>query len=159
MLHSRLAIRIVLGALALWLGLWPACDAVTSLSALSQLVPVAAAPAVAPAACCGEPAADAGHCAAQASRCHAAKPTARTAGCAQAEGPCTDGDGACAGTKAARCAQCFSLGGLLLFATTCLSVDPELALVGTLGASRVARASRRPQPLLRPPIPQLPLAA
>lgn len=155
MLHSRLAIRIALTALALWLGIWPACDAVTSLSARSQLVtaPVVAAPA----ACCGERAAEAAPCAQRASHCHAAKAPKAGPDCPHANGTCSEGD--CAGTKAARCAQCFSLGGLLLFATTCLSVDPELALVGTLAASRVARASRHPQPLLRPPIHPLPIAA
>lgn len=159
MLRYRLAIRIVLGALALWLGLWPACDAVTSLSARSQLVPLPVV--VTPAACCGEPVADSGACASRASRCPATTtaPATRTAGCAHAEAPCADGDGACSGTKAARCAQCICLGGLLLFATPCLSIDPELALVGTLGASRIARSSRQPQPLLRPPIPPLPIAA
>lgn len=155
MQHCRPSARLALAALALWLGLWPACDAVTSLSARSQLVPT---PAVAaPAACCGERDAGATPCASRAPQCHAAKTPKAAPDCPHAKGTCSEGD--CAGTKAARCAQCFSVGGLLLFATPCLSVDPELALIGTLGATRIARASRQPQPLLRPPILPLPIAA
>ncbi|MBM4116634.1 hypothetical protein FJ251_02685 [bacterium] len=153
----RLAIRIALGALALWLGLWPACDAVTGLAARSQI----ALPQVAaePSGCCSEEPPAEPTCAAAARHCAAAEAAPPGAGCAHAKTTGPDAEGACTGTKAARCGQCFCLGGLVLFATVCLTIDPDLAPVGTLPAASEASASRHPRPLLRPPIVPPPIAA
>ncbi len=149
--------QLALGALALWLGLWPASDAVTGASRTVIVL----TPAVAEQApCCGKGPAPATTCAAAAASCRAASAAAPTAqACSDSEAACAKAKAACSGTKTARCGQCICTSGLVLFATASPRIDPQLDLVGTLCASSMIRLSRHLRPPLRPPMAGLPIAA
>jgi hypothetical protein len=165
----RLAARIrqfTLGAFALWLALWPAGDAITGASQVLIVAAAAAegsasccesAPAVAePEARCGAAAAAVPHCAAAVSACAAVQGREpQVASCSDAQATGAGTPSPCAGNQVARCGQCQSIGGMVLFATAPPRHLPDLELVGILSAIRIVRPSRSLQPLIRPPIAEL----
>lgn len=124
------SVRIVLGVLAIWLGVWPATDALTGASAV--VMPVAEAAPVS--GCCGG--------------C-AKVPTAEEAG-----GCCPTDDSSasrCAGAKSGRCTQCAKLSGMVLFTVCCDGVDPQLQCVGVAEAHGTKLISNHLQPPVPPP--------
>jgi len=129
-LVSASTTRIILGALVLWIGLWPAADAVTGASRVTVVL----ADAVPVSGCCGscrpEPA-----------------PEEPSGGCPNS----TEAASPCSGAKTSRCGQCFNLGGMVLFAVCCDGLDPELQCLGTTTAHHVEGASRHLQPPVPPP--------
>ena len=157
MTHRHWIGRIALGALALWLGLWPAGDAISSASVTMLDI---SQPATPPTSCnAGAPAA-APSCAA-ASGCQRFCGDAPVPkGCDKARTPCgTSGKSDCAGTSAARCGQCQCIGGLVFFAASPPRFDPDLTVVGTARIATIYASSRSPRPLLRPPsLDRLPAA-
>ncbi len=150
---------VALAALALWLALWPAADAITG---ASNTVLDLSSPGAAPTAHCADAPDELSDCASapSCSRMLAANQGAKACGdtrsrCATDPIPDSEGDLACAGTNAARCGQCQCIGGLVLFAASPPQFSPDLELVGTLSAARFDEASRCPRPLLRPPMANL----
>ncbi|MEZ4388537.1 MAG: hypothetical protein R3D98_13390 [Candidatus Krumholzibacteriia bacterium] len=129
-------IRIVLGAFALWLGLWPAGDAATDASR-TVVVIVREVPAPAAASAC--------------SLEHPADPTGDDAPCCHRACSGRAADGHCPVGKTSRCSQCFSLGGMVLFAASRPSLEPDLALLGTLCPCGQVERSRPLQPPVPPP--------
>jgi len=118
-LRHRLATpstRYALGALALWIALWTVGDAATGASRITVIIGEPDSP----------PPAATGHCAGRMADNH---DTSDTPCC----GPACDpgaGPSRCPVGKTARCSQCFTLGGLVLFAATPLSFEPDRTVEG-----------------------------
>jgi hypothetical protein len=154
-----LAQKLAFGALALWLAVWPVGDAITGASRTLILLPPAAAE---PAACSEMDPSPAPGCAGEA-RCGQSRGAERVVkACGDSHSACGAGAAtgaeskpACPSSKAARCSQCQSIGGVVLFATAPPRHLPNLELVGTLSAIRIVRPSRSLQPPVRPPIAEL----
>lgn len=125
--------RIACAALTLWLGLWPAADAVTG---VTQVVVV-------------EPAtADAGE------RCRLPdsiiEQAAATGCCALAEAFDAAASDCCE-SKQSRCCRCYTLGGMVLFAVAQWSLDPHQVDRGAVSAAAIFKPSRHLQPPVPPP--------
>lgn len=154
-----LAQKLAVGALALWLAVWPVGDAITGASRTLILLPPAAAES---AACSEMDPSPAPGCGA-AARCGESRRAERVveacgdshSACAASAATNAESKPACPGAKAARCGQCQSIGGVVLFATAPPGHLPDLELVGILSAIRIVRPSRSLQPLVRPPIAEL----
>jgi len=156
---SGLAQKLAFGALALWLAVWPAGDAITGASRTMIVLPPPAAepaprfdfgPSTAPGC------AAAAHCRESRGAERVVKARGDThSACAASVAAGTASKPACADPKAARCGQCQSISGLVLFATAPPRLHLDLELVGILSAIRIVRPSRSLQPLVRPPIAAL----
>lgn len=160
---TALVRQITLGAFALWLGLWPAGDAITG---TSQTLIVLAPAAEEPAPSCGHDPAAAVPCASATTACGASSGEEASQGgsdaeanCARARLTCADAKPACVDTKAARCGQCSCISGLVLFATAPLRIDPDLEPMDTLNPSNRFGLSHSIQPPVRPPAVVLPIIA
>lgn len=116
------SLRLPLGILALWLGLWPMGDAVTG----SSQVMVMPEPAAAPAACCpGE----------------TSEPS-----CCSTEDPSDCND------RLMRCCDCLLLGGLVFHTAAQAPVEPDPAPVSILETAAVFGPTRDLQPPTPPPV-------
>ena len=133
---SDLATQVALSALALWMGLWPAGDAITGASR-TVVVMVSEVPATAAASAC--------------SLEHPADPADHDAGCCRSS--CDRGDAArrCPTGKTSRSCHCLSLGGMVLFAAAQPTLETDHALVGTLCSCCLVGPSRHLQPPVPPP--------
>jgi hypothetical protein len=181
-LAAAIAPRILLGLLALWLGLWPAADGATGASrGLATPLPGAAtettpaspaattaasapdAPAAASSACggccCDRTAPSAGPADADVARAApgatdaATPPTDHPAGCCPTPDPAAPAVPSCPAGKTARCVSCCGAGGMVLFATATVSLEADHAVVGTLGPCCERGDSRHLQPPVPPPWP------
>ena len=118
---------------ALWLGLWPAVDAVA-------VIPVMAAPEVTaqePSSCCED--------------------EAPAAGCACCGPDCMGaGHSGCSRSTAAPTCQCASPGGQLFLATAKAAGDLSLVQIGKIDTADQACPSRKIQPPVPPPLHRLP---
>lgn len=146
--------RFTLGALALWLGLWPAGDAITGASNIMLDL----SPQEAPLACQAGAPAEAPACA-PGTGCHqTCRGEPAPAACAPARTLCgadcrSRAQSDCTNTQTARCGQCQCIGGLVLFADSPPQFEPDLKVVGMLSAAGSDATSRCPRPPLRPPVP------
>jgi len=157
--HRR---RLVLGLLALWLGLWPGADAVTGTSRLQALA-ASVARGDAPAALQPDhPAQPVGRCCAAApdrptspSFCSAAAATGArsceqpTASACQERSESPAPPTGCPLGKSARCASCCGPGGMVLFVAASPTLEADRAVVGLIDTSGKLASSRH----LKPPVP------
>lgn len=135
------ATRHALGALALWLALWTMGDAATGASRITVIVGEPACP----------PPAATSHCAGQATP--ASAPCCGPS-CDPDAGPSCDpgaGPSRCPVGKTVRCTQCFTLGGMLLFAAAPLSLEPDRTVEGLMCPCCLPVPSHHLQPPVPPP--------
>ncbi len=126
--------QIILATLALWLGLWPAADAVTGTSQVVVAVPMPPAPVAS--------------CAA--TECVLVE--AATLSCCQMTTSPEAPESPCCGKQMEQCARCFCLGGVVLFAVNQWTLEPDLAVRGTIAAATETGTSRTLQPPVPPPL-------
>jgi hypothetical protein len=125
--------RIACAALTLWLGLWPAADAVTG---ASLTIVVEAATEDAGARCPLPP---------------SLMDRIEAPACCPLDRTSVAADSGCCQTERARCCRCFSLGGMVLFAVAQWTLDTDQAVRGTVSAAGMVGPSRHLQPPVPPP--------
>lgn len=130
------ATRYALGALALWLVLWTTGDAATGASRTTVIIGDDEGPPPAAVAHCSGRTAEAGDDA----------PPCCGPACDPGAGPAR-----CPVGKTVRCSQCFSLGGVLLFASAMATLEPDLTVVGLLCPCCLKAPSHDLQPPVPPP--------
>jgi hypothetical protein len=123
--------RAILLLLAAWMAVWPATEAATSVARLAALT-ASRTKATRP---CGMRAEAGG----------SGRDCCRESESSDARSPlCPEGG-------AARCSQCFSMGGLVLFAHGPALPDPECVDLGAIRSGNLAATSRAPRPPVPPP--------
>lgn len=129
--------RYALGALALWLAMWTVADAATGASRVTVIIGDPGGPPPAAASPCSGGAADA---------TAACDTPCCGPGCDPGAGPAR-----CPVGKTVRCSQCFTLGGLLLFAAPPLSLEPDRTVEGLPCPCCLPVPSHHLQPPVPPP--------
>jgi hypothetical protein len=130
---SARATRIIIAALALWLGLWPSADAATGASRVIVMAEDAA-PAR---ACCGG--------------CPDVGRSADTPPEPCGHGSSESAPASCPIAASGRCSVCASTGGLVLFAVAIDVLDPPLCCLGLASLADEALVSTHRQPPVPPP--------
>ena len=125
--------QLTLAFLALWLGLWPAADAVTGVSRTIVVEPVAATTISNGAA----------------KACLLVEATVLS--CCQLATSPEAPEPSCCGQTREQCARCFSLGGVVLMAVNQWNLEPDLDPRETLAAATEVGESRTLQPPVPPP--------
>jgi hypothetical protein len=125
--------RIACAVLTLWLGLWPAADAVTGASWTVIVEPATEQAG----ARCPLPASIIDGSAAPE--------------CCPLSNRTDSPDSGCCEAKQSRCCRCFSLGGMVLFAVAQWTLDADQVVRGTVSAAGMDAPSRHLQPPVPPP--------